>query len=66
MAICKFCGKEITWLKEGRKNVPIESDGSIHNCQEKQNAMKSIKHIERDALSAEEIKRYENAINQKK
>ena len=63
MASCKFCQKDISWVKDGRKNVPIESDGMIHRCEEMKNSLKSIKKIERSELSAEEIKRYEDAIN---
>lgn len=63
MAKCKFCGKEIMWTKEGRKNVPVEGDGGLHRCDEMLGAMKSIKSIERESLSSEEIKKYEEAIN---
>lgn len=63
MARCKFCQKEISWIKEGRKNVPIESDGTVHRCQEMINARNSFRKIERTSLSAEEIKKYEEAMN---
>lgn len=65
MSVCKYCQKEITWIKEGRKNVPIEGDGSVHKCEERLKAMKSYKKIERGSLSEEEIKRYEKAMNEK-
>ena len=65
MSTCKFCSRDITWEKEGRKNVPIESDGTKHSCQEMLDAMKSIKKMNRDTLSSEEIKKYEEAINKK-
>ena len=63
MANCKYCQKEITWMKDGRKNVPIENDGSVHECDEFKNARKSIKKFDRGSLSAEEIAKYEQAMN---
>ena len=63
MAICKFCNKEITWLKEGRKNVPVEMDGTVHRCNEMINSRKSLKKMDRGSLSPEEIAKYEQAIN---
>ena len=66
MSVCKFCQKEITWIKEGRKNVAIEGDGAVHECRQMKESMKSIKQLDRSSLSAEDIKRYEEAINQKK
>ena len=69
MAVCKFCSKEITWIKEGRKNVPVEMDGAVHRCDEMKNSLKSIKSIDREELSQDEIKKYEQAmkahVNQK-
>ncbi|PIK16357.1 hypothetical protein [Halobacteriovorax sp. JY17] len=66
MAKCKFCSKDISWLKEGRKFTPVEGDGTVHKCDEMMNSMKSIKSMERSSLSPEEIKKYEEAINKKK
>ncbi|MFZ8932633.1 MAG: hypothetical protein ACO20H_10290 [Bacteriovoracaceae bacterium] len=66
MAKCKYCLKEITWMKEGRKNVPVEGDGTLHRCDEMMNTIKSTKRMDRGSLSAEEIKKYEEAINKKK
>ena len=34
MARCKFCSGEITWMKEGGRNKPINGDGGIHSCDE--------------------------------
>ena len=65
MAICKFCNTEIMWVKEGRKNVPINTDASKHTCKEMQNSLNSYKQIERDNLSQEEIAKYEKAMNEK-
>ncbi|MCK5073787.1 MAG: hypothetical protein KAQ98_10205 [Bacteriovoracaceae bacterium] len=65
MALCKFCRKEIMWIKENRKNVPIEMDGTKHDCEEMKRAMKSIRQLDRNSLSEKEIKRYEQAINEK-
>lgn len=63
MARCKFCQKEITWMKDGRKNVPVEHDGTVHRCEEMINARNSLRKIERTSLSADEIKKYEEAMN---
>ena len=64
MAKCKFCQKEITWMKDGRKNVPVEGDGSVHRCENMINARNSLRSIERSSLSPEEIKKYEDSMNQ--
>ncbi|OUR96615.1 hypothetical protein A9Q84_09730 [Halobacteriovorax marinus] len=66
MSKCKFCGKEITWLKEKRKFTPIEGDGTTHKCDQMMNSMKSIRSMEPTSLSPEEIRKYEEAINKKK
>ena len=63
LALCKFCGKSIAWLKSGRKNIPIEDDGTTHECEEFKKAQVSIKKIPTSSLSPDEIKRYEEAIN---
>jgi hypothetical protein len=65
MAKCKFCQKEITWMKEGRKNVPIEHDGATHRCDEMLQSLESMKKLEVTSLSPEEIAKYEQAINEK-
>lgn len=66
MAKCKFCGDEITWIKEGRKNQPICGDGSVHKCEQMISSMKSFKKLDRSSISPEEIARYEAQINKKK
>jgi MoaA/NifB/PqqE/SkfB family radical SAM enzyme len=66
VATCKFCKKEITWLKEGRKNVPVESDGTVHKCEEFEKSLKSIRQLDKGSLSPEEIAKYEQGINKKK
>ena len=63
MARCKFCNREITWMKEGGRNRPIDGDGGIHSCDEMKNSMKSIKSIEAKEIDADILKQYENAIN---
>lgn len=65
MASCKFCGKTITWIKDGRKNVPLEDDGAIHECEEFKKSRISLKKFDRMALSPDEIARYEQGINKK-
>ncbi len=66
MAKCKFCNKEIVWMKDGRKNVPVEIDGAKHECEEFQKSRQSTKTFDRTTLSPEEIAKYEEAINKKK
>ncbi|MEK6624258.1 MAG: hypothetical protein AABY86_04785 [Bdellovibrionota bacterium] len=63
MAMCKFCSKEITWFKEGRKNIPLNADGGTHSCEQMKRSLSSVRTIEREALSPEEIARYEKQIN---
>ncbi len=65
MARCKFCNKEITWMKEGGRNRPINGDGGIHSCDEMKASMKSIKTIEKTEIDSDILKQYEAAINQK-
>ena len=65
MARCKFCNKEITWMKENGRNRPINGDGGAHMCDEMKNSMKSIKSIEPTEIDADILKQYEMAINTK-
>ena len=66
MARCKYCGAEITWMKEGRKNVPVDADGGIHRCEEMLNMRNSLKTIKPSSLTPEEeIAKYEQAMNEK-
>jgi len=32
MSTCKYCQAEITWSKQGERNIPINKDGTTHNC----------------------------------
>ena len=66
MASCKYCGAEISWLKDGRKNIPVNLDGTPHECAEFKSARKSVRKMDRTSLSPEEIAKYEKAINKKK
>ena len=63
MAQCKFCSKEITWMKENGRNRPINSDGGIHSCDEMKNSMKTIKSIQPTEIDPDILKQYEVAIN---
>lgn len=63
MSQCRYCGKDITWMKDGRKNVPVEGDGTVHSCEQYTSAKDSFKQVEKTSLSAEEIAKYENAMN---
>jgi hypothetical protein len=65
MARCKFCNQEITWMKEGGRNRPINSDGGIHACEEMKKSMKTIKSIPASDMDPELMKQYETAINNK-
>ena len=65
MAKCKFCLKEITWMKDGRKNVPVDQDGGIHSCDEMKNSRSSLRTMNATSLSPEEIAKYEKGINDK-
>ena len=64
MAQCKYCQKEISWLRTGQKSIPIENDGLIHQCKEFKEAKKSVKKLSPNHLSPEEIARYEKAMNE--
>jgi hypothetical protein len=64
VAKCKFCQKEITWMKDGRKNVPVEGDGGLHRCDQMMNARNSLKTITPTTLSPEEIAKYEQGMNE--
>ncbi len=63
MAKCRYCGKEIFWVKEGKKNVPFENSGDEHSCDERKSSLESFKTITTDSLSQEEIAKYEKAMN---
>ncbi len=65
MAKCRFCNKEITWMKDGRKNVPVESDGTTHKCDEMVNSRNSYRTVEVKEIDPELLKQYEQAINDK-
>lgn len=65
MASCRYCGKEITWMKDGRKNVPVEGDGAVHRCENMINARNSFRKITPTEIDPELLKQYENAINEK-
>ncbi len=66
MSKCKYCGTEVVWMKEGKKNVPVETDGSPHKCELYSKMRGSIKKMERGTLSPEEIAKYEQGINKPK
>ncbi len=66
MSNCKFCGKEIVWMKEGRKNMALNADGTTHTCEEMKQARSSFKKIIPNEIDPAIIAQYENAINEKK
>lgn len=66
MSNCKFCGKEIMWMKEGRKNMAINSDGTTHKCDEMKNARSSLKKISPTDIDPDVIAEYEKQMNLQK
>lgn len=63
MARCKFCNKEITWMKDNGRNRPVNGDGGIHSCDEMKKSMSTIKSIEKTQIDSDILKQYETAIN---
>lgn len=64
MASCRYCGKEITWMKDGRKNVPVEHDGAVHKCEQMISARNSFRKVEVREVDPDLIKQYEQKINE--
>lgn len=65
MARCKYCNREVTWMKEGRKNVPIDNEGNVHKCEEMMNARNSTRSVNLNEIDPEILRQYEQAINDK-
>ena len=63
MANCKFCGTEVTWVKEGRKNVPVENDGAKHECSQFKNSRDSIRKLAPTDIDPEILKQYQENMN---
>ena len=59
MARCKYCGKDIIWLQEGKKKVPVENDGIKHECDEFKNSTNSLKTVELNHIDPEILKQYQ-------
>ncbi len=57
MANCKYCGKKIVWMKEGRKNVPCEEDGIKHECEEYKNTIGSVRDVELSEMDPAELEK---------
>lgn len=66
MSSCRYCGKAITWIQDGRKKTPVEVDGVPHQCEEFKKARRSVKKMDRGDIDPELIKKYEQTINKKK
>ena len=66
MAYCKYCNKEITWLQDGRKKVPVENDGVRHECENFKKSRGSIKTIDPKDIDPEILKQYTDAFKKKK
>lgn len=62
MANCRYCGKEITWLKDGRKNIPVENDGGEHKCEEYAKTRGSLRKIEPGEMDPEILKQYQENL----
>jgi len=47
MSVCKYCKKEINWNKEGERSIPINPDGTRHDCRKREDAKPYVpqKHI---------------------
>lgn len=58
MADCKFCGKKISWLKQGRGFRAFEEDGMPHECEERQKTLDTSKNLSVDDVKNEEIQKY--------
>lgn len=66
MARCKYCSKEIVWLPEGRKKVPVENDGTKHECEEYIKSKNSLKAVDLGMIDPEILAQYQANINKKK
>ena len=64
MAKCRYCGKEVTWMKDGRKNVPVESDGATHMCENYLKAKSSFKEYSPQDIDPEVLKQYQDRMNE--
>lgn len=65
MANCKYCGSSVTWLKEGRKTIPVEDDGAKHECEEFRKMRESAKKLEPAHIDPEVLKQYQENMNNK-
>ena len=63
MSRCKVCGTEITWMKDGRKNIPVESDGAKHECENFKSARNSLKKMKPSDLDPDILKEYQERMN---
>ncbi len=59
MARCRYCDMEITWMKDGRKNIPVEGDGGEHKCEKYKSMRSSIRKMEPTELDPEILKQYQ-------
>lgn len=63
MARCRYCNTEITWMKEGRKNVPVENDGGQHVCENFKNSRNSIKELKPTDIDPDILKQYQENMD---
>ncbi len=70
MANCRYCGKEIIWMQEGRKKIPVENDGIKHECDEYKRTQSSARTLKPSEIDPEILKQYQEnmkkATNKKK
>ncbi|MGB0452110.1 MAG: hypothetical protein ACPGJV_00230 [Bacteriovoracaceae bacterium] len=63
MANCRYCGKEIVWVLEGKKKVPLDMDGGKHQCEEFKNARNSFKKLTPTDIDPDILKQYQDSMN---
>ena len=70
MAKCKYCSIDVTWMKEGRKSIPVENDGTQHVCENFKKSRDSYRKMEPSEIDPEILKQYQanmdNAIQNSK
>ncbi len=59
MSRCRYCDTEITWMKDGRKNIPVENDGAQHECKQYKNMRQSIRKMEPTDIEPDVLKQYQ-------
>lgn len=63
MANCRYCGSQVTWVKEGRKNVPVEGDGGVHECDAYRDSKNSYRELKPTEIDPDLLKQYQENMN---